>query len=245
MYDRTDAPKPDALERESWWSSTPVVHIARRVAPTPLAPTDPGYEADQYRPRQTVFPDWSPINREHHDEKVEIYSNCEEVELFLNEQSLGVKFRNPDDSPRIWSVGFVPGTLRAIGRNKHVVAASETLRTAGSPAKLTLLVERAKLSSSWDDVAYLRAEITDKDGTIVPNATNLIHFSVTGPGRILATDNGDNADRSGFQKPDRAAYKGAAIVIIRATRETGAVTVRVDAEGLYPATKTLQITPLQ
>jgi len=245
MYDRTDAPKPDGLERQSWWNPIPVVHIVRRVAPTPLAPTDPGYEADQYRPLQTVFPDWSPINSGHHDEKVEIYSNCEEVELFLNGQSLGAKFRNADDSPRIWSVGFVPGMLRAEGRNKHVVAASETLRTAESPAKLMLTVERARLSTSWDDVAYLRAEIMDKNGTIIPNAANLLHFSVVGPARILATDNGDNADHSGFQKPDRAAYKGAAIVIIRATRETGAVTVRVDTEGLYPAMKTLQITPLQ
>ena len=68
-------------------------------------------------------------------------------------------------------------------------------------------------------------------------------FSVHGQGIILATDNADNADPSGFQKPQRNAYKGTAIAIIRATAAAGEVEVRVSAEGLQAATIHLPIQP--
>jgi beta-galactosidase len=241
LDDRTDAMKPDALERQSWWLATPVVHIVRRVAPTPLAPTDPGYEAEQYRPRQTVFADWTPANRSAHNENVEVYSNCDQVELSLNGRSLGSKRINADATSRKWTVGFEAGTLTASCSDHKGV--SETLRTAGKPAKLMLTVERGRLSSSFDDVGYLRATVVDSGGTVVPEAAAVLHFSVTGPGRILATDNGDNADHSGFQKPDRDAYHGAAIVIVRAAGGAGDVTVSVSAAGVQGASATLHGVP--
>ena len=241
LYDRTDAPKPDGLERQSWWSDTPVVHIARRVAPTPLAPTDPGYEAQQYRPRQVVFADWTPANLQPHDEQVEVYTNCEEVELFLNGRSLGSKPRNSDARPIEWAVPFQAGSLHAAGRNGGAACAAETLRTAGKPAKLALRIERARLSSSWDDVAYLRASITDDQGTQVPDGHSTLHFTVKGPGQIIATDNADNSDNSGFQHPDRAAFHGTAIAIVRATAAKGNVMVTVSSDGLASASVRLPI----
>ena len=241
LYDRTDAPKPDGLERQSWWSDTPVVHIVRRVAPTPLAPTDPGYEAQQYRPRQVVFADWTPANLQPHAEQVEVYTNCEEVELFLNDRSLGSKPRNSDARPIEWSVPFQAGSLHAAGRNGSKACATETMRTAGNPAKLTLTVERARLSNSWDDVAYLRAIITDDHGTRVPDGHATLRFAVDGPGKIIATDNADNADSSGFEHPDRVAFHGAAIAIVRATAAKGNVTVTVSSERLGSASASLPV----
>jgi beta-galactosidase len=241
LYDRTDAVKLDGLERQSWWSDAPVVHIVRRVAPTQLAPTDPGYEAQQYRPRQVVFADWTPKNLQPHDELVQVYTNCKQVELLLNGRSLGSKPRNLDASPIEWSVPFQAGSLRAAGSNDGAACGSETLRTAGKPAKLAIAVERARLSSSWDDVAYLRATVTDEDGTVVPDANTALHFSVAGPGRILTTDNADNSDTSGFQHPGRDAYHGTAIAIVRATAPRGNVTVTVSSPGLGSASARLPI----
>jgi beta-galactosidase len=108
----------------------------------------------------------------------------------------------------------------------------ETLGTAGKPAKLKLTVERARLSSSWDDVAYLRASITDDQGTPVPDDHATLHFVVNEPGTIVATDNADNADNSGFEHPDRVALHGTAIAIVRATAAKGNITVTVSSEGL-------------
>ena len=60
-----------------------MVYAVRRVAPNELAPTDPGYETNDLRRPHVLFDDWSPHNRAPHKENVEVYSNCQEVELLL------------------------------------------------------------------------------------------------------------------------------------------------------------------
>jgi len=270
LDDRTDFPKADSLERESWWLTTPVVHIVRRVAPTQRISTDPGYEpgsaqalalaaaggagAQPAAPRQaavatsdsapqSAYADWTPANLGPHTEDVEVFSNCDEVELYLNGKSLGTKELNADASPRRWAVAFVPGELKAVGRQKKHDFATETLKTAGKPAKVVLTLERAKLSAAWDDVGYLRATVVDEHGTVVPDSAVPLTFSVSGPGRILATDSGDNADHSGFLKPERNAYQGAAVVLVRATAAGGDVTVSVSSTGLAGGSATLHVAP--
>ncbi len=265
LNDRTDAPKPDSLERESWWLATPVVHIVRRVAPSQRISTDPGYEPGSPQaqalaaggapaPRQAVvansdsapqsaYPDWTPADLGPHNENVEVFSNCDEVELYLNGKSLGTKELNADASPRRWVVPFAPGELKAVGRQHKHDFATETLRTAGKPAKLVVTVERAKLSMNWDDVGFVRAAVVDERGVVVPTANAALTFTVSGSGKILTTDSGDNADHSGFQKPERNAYQGSAIAVVRATAASGEVTVRVSADGLAAASATLHIVP--
>ena len=81
LLDRTGGFKPAAYERQSWWSDQPMVAMVRRVAPPPRPPQDPGYQANFTPPPQTLFSDWTPGNRSAHTENVEVYSNCEEVEL--------------------------------------------------------------------------------------------------------------------------------------------------------------------
>ena len=83
LLDRTGGTRPLAFERQSWWSGEPMVHVNRRAATTDAMPTDPGYAAEE-RHTQVLFSDWTPRNLLPHDENVEVYSNCDEVELFLN-----------------------------------------------------------------------------------------------------------------------------------------------------------------
>jgi beta-galactosidase len=104
-----------------------------------------------------------------------------------------------------------------------------------------LAVERGKLTAGWDDVGYLRATIVDDQGVVVPYAATPLTFTIAGPGRILTTDSADNADHSGFQKPDRTAYHGSAVVLVRATAATGDVTVSVSGAGLTGASATLHV----
>ncbi len=114
LLDKTGAMKPIAWERQSWWSEKPMVHIVRRVSPRPSAPVDPGYEGRRPIPEESLFDDWTPADLSPHQETVEAYSNCAQVELLLNGRSLGSQPLAADAAARTWRVAFEPGTLRAV-----------------------------------------------------------------------------------------------------------------------------------
>ncbi len=233
LLDRTGEIKPMAYERQSWWSDQPVVHIVRRVKPAQALPTDPGFAALIGRPTQLA--DWTPTDSGPHEETIEAYSNCEEVELLLNGKSIGGKPRNADDSPRVWIIGWEPGALKAIGKNRGAVVAEHELRTAGKPAKIMLTVDRPKLLKDWDDVAFVSATITDQSGIQVPGASDLVSFKVSGPGVIAAVDSGDNSSSESFQASERRAYQGRCYAMIKASAIRGKIKVSASAAGLKEA----------
>ncbi len=237
LLDRTGAIKPVGYERESWWSEKPNVHIFRRVAPEQRAVTDPGYEGSPNRraPQFTLFGDWNPKSDAPHEENVEVYSNCAEVELFLNGKSLGAKPLPRDASPRNWRVAFEPGTIRAACGTERV---SDELRTAGKASKIVLSVDRAKLGTGWDDLAYVTARVTDENGVPVPDADQQIQFALSGPGTIVAMDNADNVSHEAFQASTRKAFHGSCIAIVRANAR-GGITVRASAAGLASGAVTI------
>ena len=232
LLDLTGSIKPIGFERQSWWSDRPMVFITRRIAPTPLSPTDPGYEPDLQRRQQVLFADWTPANSNSHEEKVEVYSNCEQVELFLNGKSLGEKALPADASPRTWTVQFVPGTLRAVGKNNGRVVASYELRTAGKPARIALNADRIALTPVWDDVVYVDATVVDDNGVLVPNAADVITFKISGPGVIAAVESGDNTSHQPFQASERRAYQGRCFAILKAAAASGRITIAASASSL-------------
>ena len=233
LLDRTGAIRPLARERQSWWNGTPMIAIARRISRTEDMPSDPGYGAEE-KHTQVLFSDWTPKDLSPHDENVEVYSNCKEVELFLNSRSLGVKSINADASPRSWRVPFAPGTLKAVGRNVNQDgrAVTDELRTAGKPAKIILSTETKILSPGFDDVAIVRAKITDAAGIEIPRANDLISFQISGPGVIAAVDNGDNARPELFQTNSRRAFQGEVVAFVKATAAEGKITLTALATGL-------------
>ncbi len=231
LLDRTGAVKPLGRQRQSWWSNPPMVAIARRVAPDVLSPYDPGYEPPtaNFRRPQVLFADWSPRNRTPHQETVEVYSNCDTVELALNGHSLGTKPQNADASPRTWSVPYAPGTLQAIARQGDKVVARDELKTAGAPAALVLVANAPTVSPAWDDVVQIQATVVDANGVPVPTATDEIAFSVEGPGAVVAVDNSDNSSHEAFQATHRRAYQGRCVAYIRATAAMGQISVRASS----------------
>jgi len=180
-----------------------------------------------------VFADWTPRNLTPHEETVEVYSNCKQVELFVNGTSLGSQPLPADASPRIWKVTYEPGTLKAVARDDggNVIATDE-LRTAGKPAKIVLSTETQTLSPGFDHVAEVRAEITDAGGVEIPRANDLISFTVSGPGEIVAVDNSDNSSHEPFQATKRRAYEGECVAYMRANATSGEINVSASAEGL-------------
>ena len=230
--DRTGAPRSVGFERQSWWSDTPMVFMTRRLAPTDAMPTDPGYAADE-RYSQVLFADWTPKSLQPHPENVEVYSNCKEVELFLNGKSLGAKPINADASPRNWNVPFTPGVLKAVARSeKGKVVATDKLHTAGKPARILLSTDRRKLAPGWDDVTIVRATIVDVKGVRMPRADDLISFQTTGPGVIAAVDSANNSSHEPFQATERLAFQGQCVAFVKATAASGKIKITASADGL-------------
>jgi beta-galactosidase len=245
LLDRTGEIKPMALERESWWGEKPMVRIVRRAAANDVMPEDPGWGGEE-RFTQVQFADWSPRRPEPHDENVEVYSNCDEVELFLNGKSLGTKPINADASARNWKVvPFEPGVIKAVARNKGQSVATEELRTAGKPVKIGLTLETMNpgnvLTPTWDDVAFVTARVVDENGVTVPTAKDLISFGITGPGVIAAVDNADNASTEPFQASQRRAYQGRCVAFVKAAVPAGRITISASAPGLESGKISLEV----
>lgn len=229
LFDRAGNWKQQSLQRDSWWSAEPVVHIVRK---------------SENAGAGNWTADWTPNDFDTYDNaKVQVYSNCDEVELFLNEKSLGSLKKPADDSPREWNVTFEEGTIKAIGKNNGKIAAQEAFTSAGKPSKIILTKSNSTVANNWDDVSFITATIVDDKGITCANADNLIKFSITENGKIIGVDNGNIISHEDYLSPERSAYKGKAIAIIKADKNNGKIEIKASAEGLEAGAITIDIVP--
>ena len=114
---------------------------------------------------------------------------------------------------------------------------------AGAPAALQAIADRATIAGDGKDLSFITVRVTDKAGLTAPRASNAVRFTVEGPGELVATDNGDPTSFVAFQSPERAAFHGLVLGIVRAKPGAkGPITVRVSADGLQAATVALRST---
>ncbi len=188
-------------------------------------------------PMVHLLPHWNWPNRVGETIPVIAYSNAEEVELFVNGVSHGKKVMGVDkvripvelrykkkmkyfDSPyRLqWNVEYQRGDIKVVAYNDGHVVAEKQIYTAGIPAQVQLTADRSVIDADGYDLSFITADVLDKDGNFVPDADNLIHFNVEGPGEIIAVGNGDSATVEPFVANYRRAFNGKALVIVRSKR---------------------------
>jgi beta-galactosidase len=240
LLDRTGLIRPVGFKRQSWWSEKPMVYAVRHLndEEADLVSTPPAIAVRRRPP--VLLSDWTPRNLKPHNEEIEVFSNCGEVELVLNGRSLGEQKRPTNDQPRTWKVPFEQGTLEVLGKNEGTLVARQELKTARAAAKLTLLADRKTASPVWDDVVYVRATVTDATGIPITTASNPVSFSISGPGEIVAVDNGDNFSTEPFQARERRAYRGTCVAVVRATGNTGNIVLKAATPGLQSASVVIQ-----
>jgi beta-galactosidase len=115
------------------------------------------------------------------------------------------------------------------------------LRTAGKPEKIVLAADRSKLTPDWNDVVFISATVTDKDGIQIPGASDLVSFKISGPGVIAAVDSGDNSSAEPFQASSRKAYQGRCYAMIKTQAMQGKITVTASADGLQGASVSIEV----
>jgi beta-galactosidase len=148
---------------QSWWSDRTVLHL---------------------------LPHWNWPGKEGHDIDVRCLSNCQEVELFLNGQSLGRKSMVANSHLQ-WMVKYAPGVLLAKGYKDGQVIAEQKIETTGAAAGVKLTPDRASIDADGEDLSIITVAVTDAEGRIVPVAGNHIEFELNGPGHIIGVGNGD------------------------------------------------------
>jgi len=188
-------------------------------------------------PMAHLLPHWTWPGREGQVTPVHVYTSGDEAELFLNGRSLGRRQKTPGTWRLRWDdVTYEPGELRVVVYRQGAKWAEDVQRTAGPAARLEITADRTNLRADGQDLSFLTIRITDSRGQLVPRAKHRVTFSLTGPGEIIATDNGDATSFEPFQSPERAAFNGLVLVVVRTKPGTpGSITLEARAEGLGTA----------
>jgi beta-galactosidase len=214
------------------------------------------YQA-QWRPELPmahILPHWNWPDRAGQVTPVHVYTSGDEAELFLNGKSLGRKKKvfegaanaqiNGQPAYRIrWDdVVYEPGELKVVAYKAGKEWATDSVKTTGAATKLALKPDRATIAGDGHDLSFITLTVQDQAGLMVPRSRNAITFEISGPGEIVATDNGDATDLAAFKSNERKAFNGLALAIVKAKRgQTGTITVTAKSEGLTTATTTINL----
>jgi beta-galactosidase len=196
-------------------------------------------------PMAHILPHWNWPDRAGQVTPVHVYTSGDSAELFLNGKSLGLKKKGPYEYRLRWDdVVYQPGELKVVAYKNGKKWATDVMKTAGSAAKLTMQADRNKIKADGQDLSFVTVTVADKNGLPVPRSQNRIHFDISGPGEIVATDNGDATSFESFQSHEHSAFNGLCLVVIRTKAgESGKITLRATSEGLAGAEIPIKVVP--
>lgn len=169
------------------------------------------------------------------------YNGADEVELFVNGKSLGVKEKTGDDLHVMWRTNFEPGVIKAVSRKDGKVVLTQERKTAGAPAKLVLKADRSTIAADGKDLSFVTVEVVDKDGIMVPDAMNNIKFEVIGSGFLAGVDNGWQTDLTSLKGNEKRAFNGLCLAILQSNGKAGAIQLRATSPGLEGASIRVEV----
>jgi beta-galactosidase len=220
--------RPQSYYRDLLWNVGTQLYIAVNY---PSPDGTPGKTT--YWGWPEVWPNWTWPGKEGQTIKVDVYSACESVELFLNGRSLGVQPTTPAERlTASFEVPYEAGELKAVGFKGGKAAAETTVKTAATAASIRLTPDRAELNAADDDLCYVTVEILDETGMVHPAADRTVFFTLQGEGSIAAVGNANPATEESYRGNQRATYRGRALVVIKTNGNAGEIRLRAQADGL-------------
>jgi beta-galactosidase len=200
IVDQCGYPKDIFYYFKSWWTKEPMIHL---------------------------YPHWNLKGQEGKEVNVRVYSNCEEIELFLNKKSLGKKTM-PVNGHLEWNVLYQQGSLLAKGYNKGKEATTFEVSTTGKPTTLQLTADKTTMLENRQDVSVITVKINDEKGRMVPDACNALSFKISGPGKIIGVGNGDPVSHEADQFLEKVEF-----VSIKNLRELPVTTLEKRPETAF------------
>ena len=193
-------------------------------------------------PMAHILPHWNWPERKGMITPVHVYTSGDEAELFLNGKSLGKKKKGEFEYRLKWDVVYQPGELKVIAYKNGIKWAEDVVRTTDKASALSMAADRPSVNPDGVDLIYVTVRIEDKNKLLVPKSNNQLNISIEGPGRIIATDNGDATSHELFQAKSKKAYNGLCLVIVAAEKGAkGSFTVKAESKGLKVATVKVDI----
>ena len=203
IVDMCGFPKDYFFYYRAWWRNEPSLHL---------------------------FPHWNWEGREGDEIPVWVYSNLDEVELLVNGKSAG-RQKVPQLGHVEWKVRYEPGAIEAQGFKDGKLALTEKRETTGPVASLRLTADRTEINADGEDVAALKVEALDSAGRLMPIASQLIVFKVTGEGALIGVGNGDPNCQESDKEPRRSLFNGLAQAILQSTKTAGTIEIEARARA--------------
>ena len=240
LFDLCGFKKPLGWFRQSLWSSQPMVYIAANVhEDAPKAPATGPRVVDRERRSRTQelwnWPQGSTVD-------IVCYSNCEEVQLVLNDKSVGARqMAEAVEGVMTWSIPYETGTLKAIGLVKGKPACEFILQTTGPAARIELILDTRALTADGNSICHLEYRIVDASGRRVADASLPVTFQISGPVDLLGLGSGDLSNIEDPHALTHHTFKGRGLAILRAGGRAGEVRIGASGPDLQPAEVVLTI----
>ncbi len=167
--------------------------------------------------------------------RVNVYSRSPKVRLYQDGSLVGEREVDHDTFTAAFEVAWRPGTIRAVNVDGRRETAQTTLETSGAPAAIRLVADRDKIRADKRDLSYVKIEIVDVMGRLVPDAAIRVSIAASGNGRVIASGNAAFDDMESFRSPTPVTFRGKAMAIVQPDGQKGNIRVEVEGEGLPKA----------
>ncbi len=249
MLDLAGFEKPSYQMIKTLWTEAPHIYIASQTEKKSIFKVDEATGAPVEKKTggwKKALWSWHDVNEHWNYEDnettiVEIYSNCEEIELFLNEKSLGVKrLKDFPDHIYKWVVNFKKGKLEAIGKKDKAMVNAKIL-TGNQPVAIELDADQNQIFANNTDVVHVVAKIVDENGNRVKHQELEVEFEVNSKVKILGVDNGSATNVQDFQTNKVRTHNGKALLIVQAKNEMGEAVIKAKSKGLKENSQKISI----
>lgn len=225
--------KPEFYFRQSLWSDKPMVFIGTTGRLTERGPVS-------LWAHKRVDPVWNYDSLQM--VSVNAFTNCEEVELFLNSVSLGSKKRADFPNRTItWEIPYEPGELKAVAKNGGAVVAENIIATAGEAKAMNVECTKSEIKADRTELAHIFVTLVDDKGNLVYGADNEITCNISGPLRLLGMEDANPSNIDSYKDNKQKAFRGRLLIYVQATDQPGTGVINLSAEGMETRTINIKV----